>query len=359
MTRKAAYFELRADYFGRPLDDAILRALLANGFDVDVFAPAGDQPQDLYPANVRRCSVEYRREWLQRHMRRSFWREYDLFLGTADIPMAFAGTLAALARRPVVTVADEVYVGGYTGTATLYWKNIARWAMRRSAFTIITDEVRIPLQREYASLPAKHEFVQYPCCYPTPYAGRSRDAARQALGFDDGDFVVSMTGAFTHLNGADWIVRLLDDTSVRALIQTAGVREPLLDALLTRLDGAIYLPDRLGWRESAEITVAADVAATIYLSWFSQFQAMGVSSQKLCSALWLGMPVIATRQDSFRFIEQYRCGELIAGEAELAAAVARIRANREEYAANAARAVREFIRPQERLEALTTRFRAL
>ncbi|HYC59650.1 MAG TPA: hypothetical protein VEK79_08785 [Thermoanaerobaculia bacterium] len=359
MTRKAAYFELRADYFGRPLDDAILRALLANGFDVDVFSPDGELPQDVYPANVRRCSVDYRREWLQRHMRRAIWRDYDLFLGTADLPMAFAGSIAAFVRKPAVTVADEIYVGGYTGSATLYWKNIARWAMRRSVFTIVTDEVRIPLQREYASLPADHEFVQYPCCYPTPYDGRSRSAAREALGFHADDFVVSATGTFSQWNGAHWLVRLVYDSDIRALIQTAGVRDPVLDALLATLDGTVYAPERVGWRESAEITVAADVAATLYLSHFPQFQVMGVSSQKLCTALWLGIPVIATRQESFRFIEQYRCGELIESDAELAPAVARIRANREEYAANATRAVRDSIRPQARLEALTQRFRRL
>jgi glycosyltransferase involved in cell wall biosynthesis len=356
VTRKAAYFESRADYFGRPLDDGILRALLANGFDVDVFAPGGELPQNLYPSNVRRLAVEYRRFWLQRHMGRRVWRDYDLFLGTADLAMAFAGTLAKLAGRPSVTVVDEIYLGGYEGLATtLYWKKLSQWAMRRASFTIITDEVRIPLQREYASLSPQHEFVQYPCAYPTPYSGRSRADARQALGIADGDFVISSTGAFTSNNACDWLVRI-QNGDTRLLIQTGGRPDPVLDSLLDRLSGTLYFPERVEWRESTEITVAADVAAALYLSPKPQFQAMGVSSQKLCTALWLGIPVIATRQDSFRFIEQYRCGELIEREEELPAAMARIRGNREEYAANAARAMQEYVRPEERLQALTERF---
>ena len=219
MTRKAAYFESRADYFGRPLDDGILRALLANGFDVDVFAPNDDLPQTLYPANVRRLSVEYRRAWLQRHMGRRVWRDYDLFLGTADLPMAFAGTIAKLAHRPSVTVVDEIYLGGYEGLATtLYWKKLSQWAMRRAAFTIITDEVRIPLQREYASLPPQHEFALYPCAYPTPYSGRTHAAAREALGIREKDFILSSTGAFTSANACDWLVRLVEG-DIRLLIQ--------------------------------------------------------------------------------------------------------------------------------------------
>ena len=357
MTRKAAYFESRADYFGRPLDDGVLRALLANGFDVDVFAPGGDLPQTLYPANVRRLSVEYRRAWLQRHMGRRVWREYDLFLGTADLPMAFAGTIAKLAHRPLVTVVDEIYLGGYEGLATtLYWKKLSQWAMRRAAFTIITDEVRIPLQREYASLPPQHEFLFYPCAYPTPYSGRSHADARQALGIGEKDFILSSTGAFTSANACDWLVRLVEG-DLRLLIQTGALPDPVPDSLLRRLSGALYFPDRLEWRDSTEITVAADAAAVLYLSPKPQFQAMGISSQKLCTALWLGIPVIATRQDSFRFIDQYHCGELIDREEDLPAAIARIRENPDDYAANAGRAMREYVRAAERLQGLTERFR--
>lgn len=359
MTRKAAYFQLRADYFGRPMDDGILRALLAAGYDVDVFAPDGDLQQHDYGDRVRRRSLEFRRSWLQRHMRRRIWRGYDLFLGTADLPMAFAGLLAFLAGRPSVTVCDEIYLGGYEGQATLYWKKLTRWAMRRARFTIITDEVRNPLQREYAGLAASHELIPYPSSYATPYDGRSREEARRALGIADDDFVVSATGACRPENATDWLVRLAGRDGVRVMIQTAGRPDPVTDALLRRLDGALYLPERLGFRESTETTIAADVNTAFYLSTKPQFQNMGVSSQKLGIALWLGMPVVATRQESFRFIEQFRCGELIDREDELQGALGRIRERREEYAANALRANAEYVRPAERLERLTERFKRL
>jgi len=341
------------------MDDGILRALLAAGFEVDVFAPDGDRPQSEYGERVRRCSLEYRRSWLQRNLGRRKWRDYDLFLGTADLPMAFAGLLAFLARRPSATVCDEIYLGGYEGHASLYWKSLTRWAMRRARFTIITDEVRNPLQREYAGLPPSHEFIPFPSSYATPYAGRSRAEARRALGIAEEDFVLSTTGAFRSENGSDWLVRAAGRDGVRVMVQTAGAPDPVLDALLRRLEGAIYVPERLGFRESTETTIAADAGAVFYLSPKPQFQNMGVSSQKLGMTLWLGIPVVATRQESFRFIEQYRCGELIDGEAELPAALARIRARREEYSSNALRATAEYVRPAERLERLTERFRRL
>lgn len=358
--RRAAYFELREDYFGRAFDDGILRALHGAGFETDVFAPGGARPQTLYPG-VRRLEVEYRRSWLQSHLR--LGRSYDLLLGTADIPMAFAGALAAVARRPTVVACDEIFIGGYEGDARSYWKSLTRAAMRRAELTVITDLVRVPLQREYASLPPDHEFIQYPTCFSEPFRDDSRAAARRQLGIGDEEFVVSFTGAFSTANGADWVLRLLDAMpDVRAMIQTAGRPDAVLDAFLTRLhrEGrAIYLPDRLEYRESMELTAAADAGLALYLSPKPQFQHMGVSSQKLCAYLRLGIPVVVTRQDSFAFIDRFRCGEQVNGEEELLQALVRIRAERETYALHATRALDEHVRPVERLRELTARFAEL
>lgn len=357
--RRAAFFELRADYFGRPFEDGIIRALLDAGFGVDLLAPDGELPQTIYPDSVRRLRVDYRRAWLQRNLRFSRWREYDLFLGTADVPMAFAGIIAGLVRRPVVTAADEIFVGGYEGQATAsHWKRLSRWAMHRAAFTILTDLCRIPLQREYASLPDDHEYLSYPSCYSFPYNGPSREEVRKSLGIDADDFVLSFTGTFTENNGADWIIRLLDAIpGLRLMIQTGGYSDPVLTALLSRERRVLHFPERLGWLESMSVTVAADAGVALYRSDKPQFQRMGVSSQKLCTCLWLGIPVIATRQESFEFIDRFQCGELIEDDGDLAGAVARIRANRAAYVRNTHRAIAEHIRPAEKRALLTERFR--
>jgi hypothetical protein len=361
MNRRAAYFELRADYFGRQFDDGIVRALLQAGYDVDVFAPGGELPQTIYPAErVRRLDVEYRRAWLTRETRPARWRAYDLFLGTPDLPVAFAGWLAKIAGRPVVTACDEIFVGGYEGDARGPWKKLAQWAMRRSAFTILTDLVRVPLQREYAKLPPSHEFVPYPCCYADPFTGfDERDTLRASLGIGKDDLVLSMAGGFTAGNGADWAIRLLDRVDAKLLIQPGGPPDPVVDALLRRLASrgrAIYLPERVSWREATRLTSAADIGLVFYLSPKAQFQHMGISSQKLCTCLYTGIPVVATRQPSFDFLEEYGCGVLVSAEDEVADAVRRIRTQRDEYARNALRAVDGYIRPAEKLQALAERF---
>jgi len=355
---RAAFFELFADYFGRPSDDGVIRALLDAGFLVDVFAPGGELPQSVYDDRVRRHDVTFRRTWLQSHLRRSFVRHYDLFLGTADLPMAFAGALAKLARKPLVTVCDEVFIGGLEGAAVSVWKNATRWAMRQSELTVITDLAREPLQRAYAALPPEHPFVQYPSCFATPYAGRSRDDVRRSLGVADDELVLSFTGALSETNGAEWLVRLIDrlPPKTRVLIQPGGRPPAVVDALVSRLDRTIYRPDRLSWRDAAELTNAADISLVFYRSTFPEFLQMGLSSQKLCTSLWLGIPVVATTQPSFHFIRDYGCGELIERQEEIVAAIERIAADRDRYAANCRRAMEEYVKPAERLRDLTARF---
>lgn len=360
---RAAYFELKAGYFGRPFDDGILRALTACGYDVDIYAPDGALPQELYGPNVRRLSVDYRRSWITSHL--SLARRYDLFLGTADLPMAFAGIFATLGRRPSIMASDEIYIGGYTGIARLYWDRIARGAMRRADLTILTDMLREPLQREYAGLgSAPHRFVSYPCCYAEPYRGRTREEARRALGIADDETVLSFTGSFTELNGAQWLIRLIDRTppKVRVLVQTGGRPDAVTDALLTHLDRqgrVLYRPDRVEWLEAPEITIAADVSCVFYVTSLPDFQNLGASSQKLCTSFWIGVPVLATRQPSFAFIDELQCGVTFDGEEQLDAALSRVIADRRHFAAHTTNALTTRIDAPSHLRELVAALRAI
>lgn len=360
---RAAYFELKAGYFGRPFDDGILRALTACGYEVDIYAPDGDLPQEIYGPNIRRLSVDYRRSWITSHL--SLARRYDLFLGTADLPMAFAGIFATLGRRPSVMASDKIFLGGYVGIARLYWDRIARGTMRRADLTILTDMLREPLQREYAGLGTEpHRFVSYPCCYAEPYRGRSREEARHALGVADDELVLSFTGSFTELNGAQWLIRLIDRTprNVRVLVQTGGRPDPVTDALLTHLDRQgrmIYRPDRVEWLEAPEITIAADISCAFYVTSLPDFQNLGASSQKLCTSLWIGVPVLATWQPSFTFIDELQCGVTFDGEDQLDAALSRVIANRERFASNTQHALTTRINAADHLRELTDALRRL
>jgi hypothetical protein len=361
---RAAFFTSRSDHFGRPLEDGVLRALLANGWEADVFAPGGELPQTIYPPTVRRLAADYRLGWLRRQLSPWRWRRYSLFLGTPDLAVGVAGVLGALSGRPVVHVCDEIYSGGYQGQATRYWRLLAPWAMRRASFTVITDLCRVSLQRSYARLPAAHQFHAYPCCFPDAPPPVDRASLRRSLGIGIGEFVLSATGRLADDRGGHWTVRLPArlPKGTKLMIQTAGTPDPVVDALLRELErqeAALYLPTRLEWRESMRLTSAADLGLVFYLSSKPQFQAMGTSSQKLCTHLWLGQPVVATRQDSFAFLEEYRCGVLISDEAEIPEAVERVSSDYAAYSRNALRCVEEYIQPKAALDRLTGAVREL
>jgi hypothetical protein len=360
---RVAFFESRADHFGRPFSDSIYAALLAAGFSIDVFAPDGDQPQEIYPATrVRRLGAEYRRRWLASQMIRSQWRSYDLFIGSADLPIAVAGTLAATWRRPTVFACDEIFVGGYLGDATGPWQRLARMAMRRARFTIIPDPARIPLQRECARLSDRHTFAQLPCSFLPLAHPPDRQQLRSALGIAPDDIVVSLTGALYPANGAPWAISLLRHPRLKLLIQPGGPPDATLHALLSHLaetDRVLYRPERLEYRAAMELTAAADIGLVVYLNAKPQFQHMGLSSQKLCNYLNLGIPVVASTQPSFSFIEETACGALVSSSEELPPVVDAIAAAWTDYSAAAQRAAQDYVRQADHVTALSERLRRL
>ncbi|HXX80592.1 MAG TPA: hypothetical protein VEI46_03535 [Thermodesulfovibrionales bacterium] len=361
--RRAAYFLARTDYLGRPLDDGVIHALLKADFVVDLFVPGDVTQQTIYPFDVNLVQVDYRVSWLWQHMNPRRWRRYHLFLGTCDLPMAFAGILAWSSMRPVVTVCDEIYAERQ-GPAVRYWKFLSRLGMRRSKFTVIPDLCRTKLQRDYARLDERHLFVPYPCSFPSPIESVTAQSVRQTLGIGEQEFVVSLIGGFHHFSGAPEAIRLLDkeDIDICLMIQTGGVPEMVTHELLKKLAlnyRVCYLPERVGWREAAEIASAGDIGLVFYNSPLLDDQTVGLSSQKLCTFLFLGKPVVASSQASFEFIEQFQCGVLIKKESDLLGAINRIRNNYAAYAGNAVRCVEEYIQPMQKLNALSDKFKEL
>jgi hypothetical protein len=363
MTRKAAYFLLSGRYLGRPLDDGVVYSLLDAGYRVDIYTPA-DRNSPEYPAGVTLYPMEYRLSWLRRNLLSPRWREYDLFLGTSDTPMAVAGLLGMITRRKVITVCDEIYVGGYVGSARSYWKKLAQWGMRRSCFTIITDRCREGIQREYADLPADHRFIPYPCCFKEDRFRRDREEWRRQLGVPEGSLLLSMSGHTASSTGIHWGIRALDHLpeECRLLLQTGRLDEMMLSIFqrLCRDGRIIHLPGgNPSFIDAMSLNLAADIGLVFYLSSMPQFQKMGVSSNKLCMYLQMGIPVVVSRQESFAFVEEYGAGLMIDSGEELPAAVMTIAAAYDRFAANARRCHEEYVRPAEHGRDLTAALAAL
>jgi hypothetical protein len=345
MQRKAAHFLLLPELAGSPPNEAVVSALLDQGYDVDLYAPGGTFDTQLYGPRVKAHSVEYARRWLLGNALSPKWAQYSVLSATSEDPLAVAGTLAWLHRKPSFLLVDEIKSGSYTGDSPPYWKSLCRWAMRRARFNIVNDVSRVALLREYAALAPNAELLVYPGCFRNPPVAADREALRGQWGMDPQATLIAASGGFNLTNGAQWLVQALQrDTSLRAVVQPLGM-DALSRFLLQHLDGRdrLYVEQRrLGWMEAWSAAAAFDIGLAIYTNPAPQFQNMGISSNRLCMFLAMGVPVIASRQPSFEFLHRYDCGVMVESLDEFMDAVNQIR-RRPEMRANALRCAQEYI----------------
>lgn len=356
---RVAHFLFHSELAESPPNDALAQAYRELGYVVDFYAPAGDptHPHHLGPPIL---PVAYGPRWLAREAWRPAWRRYAAFSCTTENPAAVAGALARLHRRPLVVLADEIRAGAYRGNAPESWKRRCLAAMRRADLTIVNDESRIELQRDYAGLPAASPVIVYPGGYRQPPAPVDRAAQRAAWGCAEDDLVLGFSGAFSTGNGGHWFVEAVQRIPMlRGVVQPLWVDE-MTRFLLPRIAGheRLYVePRRLHWHEAWSQAAALDVGLAIYLQPGTQFQRMGTSSNRLCMFLAMGVPVIASRQESLRFLEQFDCGVLVDSADELVAAVGTIASRLDAMKANARRCWMEHGRAEARYRELVQALR--
>lgn len=350
--RSAAHFLLIPELLYSPPNDAIINALLENNYHVDVYSPGELPERTTYGSRVRTNQVYYSWFWMLRHGLRMKWLKYDCFSGTSEDPLAIVGILSALFNKSSFTLVDEIKSGSYRGDRSEQWKRLCKWTIRRSCFQIVNDVNRISLLKDYAKIKSTESILVYPGCFrdiPEKNA-RERKRLRDEWGFRDNTFVIGSSGGFNMTAGADWLldaIREIED--VHAVIQPLGA-SPLSIFLLQSLSFSdrIYVQTaRLGWREAWNSAQGLDVGLCIYTNQAPQFQKMGISSNRLCMFLAMGVPVIATYQKSFEFLEKYNCGIMVNNYKEFKHAITSVRNNYTQMSINSQECVEEYLQPTE------------
>jgi hypothetical protein len=107
------------------------------------------------------------------------------------------------------------------------------------------------------------------------------------------------------------------------------------------------------WQQSWESSVALDVGMAVYRHQGSQFQKMGISSNRLCMFLAMGVPVIGNRQPSYEFLERFGCGLMVADSHEFQQALDYIRRNLVAMRQACKTCFDEYIMPPGRYEGLS------
>ncbi len=323
---------------------------------VDVFAPAMSKGVD-YGGGVRTAPVTYGWTWLLKNAWRPRWKSYACFSGTSEDPLAVVGVLSALHRRPCFVLADEIKSDLYYGNRPEAWKRLCRWTNRRAKLNIVNDDARLDLLRDYASLPKDARLIVYPGCYhqpPSPPADHRLQLRRQ-WGIPTDAFVLGASGHFNLYIGADLLLdALAADPTLYAVVQPTS-NNPFEQYLLNYISSTanMYVEQQvMSWQQSWESAVALDVGMAVYRHPGSQFQKMGISSNRLCMFLAMGVPVIGNRQPSYEFLERFGCGLMVSDSHEFQQALAYIRRNLVGMRQACKTCFDEYIMPPSRYEGL-------
>lgn len=354
--KRVAHFLLIPELLYSPPNNAIINAYLAKGYHVDVFSPGVIESKTAYGDKVRTFTADYSWLWMIKNVFNLKWMNYSWISGTSEDPLAIVAVLSFLYKKKSFTLVDEIKAGSYRGDRSDQWKAICKWAIRRAEFKIVNDRHRVQLLRDYADLTMTDKIIVYPGCYserPKPIYGS--DEIKKKWGFPDNAFVIGSSGGFNLTAGADWLLNSVKEIQdIFAVIQPLGVSALSLFLLenLHYKDRLFIQKDRVGWFEAWKTSIGFDVGLSIYTNPAPQFQNMGISSNRLCMYIAMGVPVIASHQKSFQFLEEYECGILVSSYSEFKMAIQKIRNNQSSFQDNCEKCFAEYIKPTHRYDLL-------
>jgi glycosyltransferase involved in cell wall biosynthesis len=347
---KAAHFLLIPELLYSPPNDAIIRAYIEEGYEVDVFSPAPIERSTSYGVKVRIHLVVYSWKWIFRNLLNLRWVTYRVISGTSEDPLSVVGIFSYLYRTISICLVDEIKAGSYRGNRSDRWKSLCKWAIRRADIKIVNDQSRIQLLQEYVSQPEMTNVLVYPGCFRDrpERCEIEREKLRKLWGFNKEAFIIGSSGGFNMTAGAEWLISALRrDHGLQSVIQPLGVSDLSLFLLESLgLDNRIYIERRrLSWREAWYSAQGLDIGISIYSNQAPQFQTMGISSNRLCMFIAMGVPVIASKQESFGFLEEFNCGILVESYQDFCQAIQTIRSNHTAMRENCEKCFIEYIRP--------------
>lgn len=141
------------------------------------------------------------------------------------------------------------------------------------------------------------------------------------------------------------------DESIRLIFHIG--RKPTTDEYFERIYNedasrrSLYSLSPLSNEELDEMISSADVGIALYSVEHLGYRAeqMGLAAGKIGNYLKCGLPVIATRLPSLKYIEEYGCGVLVDDESQIEPAISQILSNKDSYRENAFKCYRELWHP--------------
>jgi hypothetical protein len=345
---RAAYFVSSSNLIHNPSNTATIQALRSLGVEVDIYAPNiefTEKKEDTSCFSL--FSVEYGYRWIIKNLFKPWkWLRYDMFCATSEDPIFPASLIAHLYIKKLVIIADEIKSGSYSGNRGKKWKETCKRGIKSADLTIINTPERIEVLRDYVGVIDVEKVAIMPNCYINPPTLLSRNQIRNDLGIPLAKLVICYSGIFNLSNCADWFLEALDSIKDAWFWAQISPDNPITSAFIPFVRGYDRMTIQLGplgWHYPWQSMPAADIGLVLYQHSGPQFQNMGVASNRLCMFLTAGVPVIASRQESFQFIERFDCGILVDHASEIPEAVVLISKRLDAMKANALRCANQYI----------------
>ena len=209
-------------------------------------------------------------------------------------------------------------------------------------------------------MPNDRDIIVYPGCFRHPPDARSKQTMKRKWGFGDDKLIIGDSGLFYYEHSALWLIEALVNREDFNLVIQPLNTDPLSRYLLTKIKGAerIYMePNRIEWRDAWSQMGAVDIGVAVYRQTGPQFQNMGISSNRLCMFLAMGVPVIVSKQPSFEFLEKYDCGVMVENAQEFISAIDYIKPRIKQMKRNALTCTAEYINTSGAYQTLVEKFK--
>jgi hypothetical protein len=355
-SKRVAHFLLIPELLYSPPNNAIIQAYLECGYFVDIFSPGKLDSLTDYGPRVKTYTASYTWRWIFKNIISTRWFSYKWISGTSEDPLVITGLISFLYLKNNFVLVDEIKSGSYRGDRSHNWKSLCKWSIKKSEFKIVNDTHRIKLLTDYANLRHDDKIIVYPGCYhERPKVDSDRFSVKEKWGFPRDAFVIGSSGGFNLTAGADWLLTAVRElNSIFAVIQPLGV-SPLSMFLMESLEinkRLFIQKTRLGWYDAWRNSIGFDIGLSIYTNPAPQFQNMGISSNRLCMFIAMGIPVIASKQESFNFLETFDCGILVSSYDEFKLAIQEIQRRHIDMRNNCEKCFHDYIRSRTRYQIL-------
>ena len=269
-------------------------------------------------------------------------RPYAALIGVEKGGLAWAGTVAARTRTPLVYYSLELYTRDHPWIVSSLWmqrfKALEESYHRRCAATIIQDPFRgkVLLADNRVRRPMRMAYL------PISLSGGTVDTPsrwlQDRLGSPPGEKLILCYGEVSGRRLSPELARLAQGFPEDWRLVFHGFGEP--DAigqvrgidLLGRVGISTTLVPAI---QRQELVRSAHIGLALYGSATLNDRLTGRSSEKIAMYLQCGIPLIAFRYPSYEHIEAEGSGILIDGLDEIPGAVARILGNYDFYVRNA------------------------